>query len=103
MAGGGGAGSLRLRPLCCAWTPSRRGGAGGGGGGGTGANRLQVGVQSALRCAGLCWLWWCRGGGVFSAVFDPRLCVSGVSTPPQAGPRGDSVLADPVGYGLWRY
>ena len=65
MAGGGGAGSLRFRPLCCAWAPSRRGGAGGGGGGGTGANRLQVGVQSALRCAGLCWLGRCRGGGGF--------------------------------------
>ena len=102
MAGGGGGLTalspfvLRLGSVASGW---RRGGRGGG----TGANRLQVGVQSALRCAGLCWLGRCRGGGVFSAVVDPRLCVSGVSTPPQAGPRGERILAGPGGHGLWRY
>ena len=58
---------LRLGSVTSGW---RRGGRGGG----SGANRLQVGVQSALRCAGLCWLGRCwGGGGIFSAVVDPRL------------------------------
>ena len=63
---GGGADSLRaLSPfvlrLCSVTSGWRRGRRGGG----TGANRLQLGVQSALRCAGLCWLGWCPGRGRF--------------------------------------
>ena len=39
-----------------------------------GANRLQVGVQGALRCAGLCWLGRCRGGGAFFPLWLIRGC-----------------------------
>ena len=64
MAGGGG----RVHCACalCAAPGLRHVGvAQGDEGGGTGGNRLQVGVQSALRCAGLCWHGWCRGGEAF--------------------------------------
>ena len=51
--------------LCAAPGLRQVGAAQGGEGGGMGANRLQVGVQSALLCAGLCWLGLRRGGGLF--------------------------------------
>ena len=64
LAGGGGRVHCAFA-LCAAPGLRQVGVAQGEEGGGTGANKLQVGVQSALRCAGLCWLGRCRGGGAF--------------------------------------